>query len=401
MKKPGIGGLLFFIYLSLLPSCKKDFPAGTRDQTTFIELLSRDSSHAIVAMNELQNHSYLLVENWYDGQSCDLVWLEKGGKLNKRDKMDVPGSGSGQWKSLKLRSGDIVFTQVVGDYMLKYSQDGTLLFKKKLMLDNEQYGCGAPVETADGSILVPMITVSFGGYIGKLVRVDSDGNVVARLNVDLGSNLRSLLTLEIADQRGDTLHLLASSVPFFVDMAKAKLTSMIYPISTGIVSSLQLFDEHDSSESDYIINAYPTQTGVVCLTSGNMNYTLPSYNPSPEFELFFLDHTGAIIKRKRYALGVYNAVPSKIVPTSDHGFLICGHINSTRTDHFFGMMMKLDAQGNVESSRVFDETQLVLFDCLETQDGNFLFGGATLSFGSGKDYVDAIVLKTDRKGLIN
>jgi len=392
------GFYFLLIYVVVAGGCKKEVQVGERDQDTFLEVLSRDSSHAVMAVTELDDQSLLLLENLYDGAECDFARLNQRGRLQERVTMVVPGTGSGQWRATKLKSGDIVYTQVLVDYVQRYKQDGTLLFSMRLMTTADDYFFFEPVEALNGDVLLPVVYVSFGGYEGSIIRVDGTGNILARHKVDMGSDLRSLETLEIAAQRGDTLLLVASTKPFFMDNVKAKVTAMTYQISTEKVLFQSIYDEQDNSESDFVIGAHPTAAGGVCLSSGNRNYFLPSINPSPEFELFFLDHQGKLIKRRRYGLGGYNCVPTKIIKTQDQGFLISGHINSTRPDHFFGFMLKVDAQGEIEASRIFSETQMVLFDCTESQDGHFLFGGAALSFGSGKDYVDGIVFKTNRDG---
>lgn len=399
MRQSFRGFYILLIYVVVAAGCKKNVQLGERDQDTFLEVLSRDSSHAVVAVTELDDHSLLLLENWYDGVTCNFARLNQKGKLQARVTMAVPGTGSGQWRATKLRSGDIAYTQTLGDYLQRYKQDGTLLFSTRLMTTTDDYYSFEPVEAANGDLLLPVTTVSFGGFVGTIVRVDKNGNIT-RHKIETGSHLRSLETLEIAEQRGDTLLLVASTKPFLYDYVKAKVTAMTYQISTETLLSLTMYDEQDNSESDFVIGALPTAAGGVCLSSGNRNYYLASINPSPEFELFFLDHQGELINRRRYNLGSYNCNPTKIVKTQDQGFLISGYTNSTRPDHFFGFMLKVDAQGEIETSRIFSETQMVIFDCAELHDGHFIFGGAALSFGSGKDYVDGLIMKTNRQGKI-
>lgn len=394
--------MVYFILINCLIltlGCEKVIEAGTSEEQTFFKVLSRDSSHTVLNMTELDNGSLLLLERWYNGKTINFTLLDQKARLIERRPFSFPLTGSRNWKVKKLRSGDLFYYLTGGGYIQKYAQDGSSIWFTKIGI-NDYYYFFEPMESPVGELYLPATQLGIVGYYGIIFKLDEGGNLIGNYELT-ATSLRSFETLEVIEQRGDTLLLVASTTPLLKNNDRAKLTFLTYQMSTDSVLSKQIFDEQDNSESDFVIGLCPTEDGEVCLTSGNRNNSVNAYNPSSEFELFFLNHRGGLIKRQRYSLGTYNCSPKRMVKTKDNGFLICGYVNSTRTDHYYGFMMKLNAQGEVEASRIFEETQMVLYDCLETQGGYFLFGGAAVGFGSGKDYVDGIVLKTDRSGKIH
>ena len=87
-----------------------------------------------------------------------------------------------------------------------------------------------------------------------------------------------------------------------------------------------------------------------------------------------------------------------VLQTNDGGYILCGETASYGAQGWDALVVKTDADGNEEWHKIYGG--VAEFDFLvfvqQTNDGGYIFTGATYSFGAGLQ--DAWVLKTDADG---
>jgi hypothetical protein len=85
-----------------------------------------------------------------------------------------------------------------------------------------------------------------------------------------------------------------------------------------------------------------------------------------------------------------------VTETSDGGFVIAGHISSTGS-YCYGYLIRTDQNGNQLWTRQYGGTDIDGLESIrETDDGGFIMGGVTQSFGAG--WKDMYLIRTDANG---
>ena len=86
-----------------------------------------------------------------------------------------------------------------------------------------------------------------------------------------------------------------------------------------------------------------------------------------------------------------------IVSTMDGGFAVIGHSNSFNPSNFDALLIKLDANANVQWSRLYGGAGVEeAMKLVQTSDGGYAICGNTTSYGSGGK--DALLIKADAGG---
>jgi len=88
-----------------------------------------------------------------------------------------------------------------------------------------------------------------------------------------------------------------------------------------------------------------------------------------------------------------------LVETSDGGYALAGTMNAYTTDNSDFLLVKTDANGNLEWNRTYGGTSEELaYSLVQTSDGGYAIAGETSSFGAGDS--DFWLVKTDEYGII-
>jgi hypothetical protein len=108
------------------------------------------------------------------------------------------------------------------------------------------------------------------------------------------------------------------------------------------------------------------------------------------------DAFGNIIWAKAYR-GTYDDASLSAQQTSDGGYIMAGWTNSSGWGGFNFLLIKTDANGNIQWAKAYggmywDEATSVR----QTSDGGYIVVGYTYSFGTGG--LDALLIKTDANG---
>ena len=87
----------------------------------------------------------------------------------------------------------------------------------------------------------------------------------------------------------------------------------------------------------------------------------------------------------------------EVMPTSDRGYIMVGHANSTSNDA--DLLIKTDLNGNIQWTKRFNKLKSEYgYNVDQTSDGGYVFLGKTDPYGTGNYYI--WVVKTDSKGNI-
>ncbi len=114
-----------------------------------------------------------------------------------------------------------------------------------------------------------------------------------------------------------------------------------------------------------------------------------------DFYVVKTDSIGEPIWSRSYG-GQHAEWAKHIIETSDGGFAIVGHISSTGS-YCYGYLIRTDQNGNQLWSRQYGGTETDgLYSIQETDDGGFIMGGVTQSFGAG--WKDMYLIRTDANG---
>ncbi len=109
-----------------------------------------------------------------------------------------------------------------------------------------------------------------------------------------------------------------------------------------------------------------------------------------------LDQSGNTLWARTYGGALYDRV-EPVIQTSDGGFAVVGWTYSFGAGSEDALVMKLNANGDLEWARAFGgpESDLVR-SIVQTPDGGFALAGLTTSFGAGQE--DYLILKLDETG---
>jgi uncharacterized delta-60 repeat protein len=111
-----------------------------------------------------------------------------------------------------------------------------------------------------------------------------------------------------------------------------------------------------------------------------------------------LDASGAVQWQKTYGSTDYESAYS-IQQTADGGYIVVGSIIYDEPPHSDIWILQLDMYGNIQWQKTYGGTNYEAAHSIQqTEDGGYIVGGYTASFGAGND--DVWVLKLDANGTI-
>lgn len=171
--------------------------------------------------------------------------------------------------------------------------------------------------------------------------------------------------------------------PYVYDFYLIKLDSL------GIPQWSKSFGSPGNDDGAYAIS---TQDGGIILSG-----MLDVFGLGTEACLIKMDDSSNIEWSRTYG-GFGNEIPSKIIETSDNGFIIVGTTDTYGAGGFNdGFLLKTDSAGNMQWMKTYGGSgEDNLYDVVQTSNGGFLITGATTSFSSNKH--QGYLIKTDSLG---
>lgn len=145
---------------------------------------------------------------------------------------------------------------------------------------------------------------------------------------------------------------------------------------------------------------YFFQSGVELNGSGYVavGYTKIDASDPEDIWLVKTDTEGDTVWTRTFG-GSERDLPTSICRTVDGGFIISGSTESPSAGDFDALLIKTDADGNLEWSKTYGGIKRDLAsDVKQTDDGGYIIAGHTESYGHVNNYTDAWLIRTDSDG---
>jgi hypothetical protein len=266
-------------------------------------------------------------------------------------------------------------------FLLKISMTGSLLWYKVIGGTNVDalYGCFA---TASGNYIATGKTLSLsGGYDVFVVKTDPAGNIIwskayGGIYSDIGWSIKET-------SAGDYI-LCGSTQSFGIGgLYVVRLDTSGIPAwscNYGDGSAEEAVDIIETSDHNFMV-------------AGN---TVNHGAGSNEIVLMKISSAGAPLWAKTYGGSSVDKC-SKVIQTSDNGFLLTGYTTSFGAGSMDAYVIKTDSLGNLLWSHAYGGTGSELGYCLlQTMDGNYAMLGSETSMGNGG--IDVYLLKMNSSG---
>lgn len=260
--------------------------------------------------------------------------------------------------------------------VVTYNTDGDTLTTSK-----------AAYQTRDlGYILTSQQYNASNESYSKLIKTDVDGNVQWIQNYPFLETIQSILQTKdgnyILTGFDFPPHGSTGYIPDQMHLVKADANGDTLWTKTfgDTLHRSQALDVHETPDNGYLIGCHTDQFGT----------------SKYQFYLIRTDVNGDTLWTRTYDEGdTTTCLGISISPTSDEGYLLIGYllIGSNKS----GYVVKIDANGSKEWSRVYDYGGEDYFqDGIEIEDGGYIFVGATTG-GNATDR-DYYVIRTDATG---
>jgi hypothetical protein len=143
---------------------------------------------------------------------------------------------------------------------------------------------------------------------------------------------------------------------------------------------------------------FTTSTFFVVLSYANGNQIVPAVDVDGNRVASSLSAgAGSSMWNKTYGGTGYDNGTGAIVQTSDGGYVIAGHTNSSGAGDYDYWLIKTDASGNMLWNKTYGGAlEEVCYDMCQTNDGGYAMAGSTRSFGAGGQ--DVWLVKMDADG---
>ncbi len=244
------------------------------------------------------------------------------------------------------------------------------------------------MQTADGGYMVSGHTEDFGAEDcdAFLMKLDKNGkyqwlHVYGGIQDDISEGVVELPTGEFV---------IAGITASYGNADTSSEVRHVYFVKTTSTGDLIWYRYYAGKGSEY---AYSIAT---CPNNGFLavGYSTSFGNGEMDGWLMRLDNNGDTLWTSLYE-NIGETRYYKIKPTMDNGFIVTGFTTGTGKPQ--GLVIKLDADGNKVWEHLYGDTTqgLVLYDCVQQPNGNFMFtGGNYATDTTGNAYV----LTTDANG---
>ena len=353
------------------------------DREKGAEVIAVDSNYVIAGYTNSfggGSHDALLLKVDFYG---DTLWAKAYGGTSVERFESVALTPDSGFIAIGLTFGGNGGTDV---FVVRTDADGNLLWSR--FIGGNQADDAWKVEvTPDGNYAIFGHSQEFGVTTRDmwLVKMDDNGNSLwSKTYSTLGTNMGEDFTV--------------TSDGGFIAVGR----SDIGPHSTNI-ALLRLDANGDTlwtkgfsgSVNDWSANVLETQDGGFIFTGHGSSFGAGSYDTY----VVRTDANGDTLWTRTIGSdGTGTEYSEGLIGTDDGGFVIAGYTNGFGHGEWMGMLIKLDANGNLEWMKTFgDEAHNDQFyDVILNTDGGYVAVGNTYNFGPG--FENIYFLKTDENG---
>lgn len=269
-------------------------------------------------------------------------------------------------------------------WVVKLDASGTVTWQKTYGGSSDDIP-NAMQQTADGGYIVAGRTQSFGagGFDFWVVKLTSSGTVTWQKTYggkgdDLAYSVR---------QTPDGGYIVAGA------MSSTGSSGLDYWVLKLDSSGTILWQQtYGGSSTDMAYASHPTEDGGLVVAGGAMSFGAGGY----DFWILKLNAAGNVVWQRAFG-GTLDDIAFSIDETSDGGYLMAGFTVSFGAGSNDFWILKLDSGGLIEWQKTYGGTALDwAFAARQTPEGGYIAAGRTDSFGGGG--ADVWVLKLDSSG---
>lgn len=242
----------------------------------------------------------------------------------------------------------------------------------------------ALIETSDGGYALAgyRSVYATGSYDFVLVKTDSYGN--EEWNKTYGGSNYDIVSDLIESSDGG--YVLAGSIDAYFD------DENFWLVKTDADGNMMWNQTYGGENYDRCSTVVETSDGGYALAGSTFSLS----GDDSDFWLIKTDSNGDVEWSHTYG-GTENDMANSMVLTSDEGFALFGTTGSYGDADEDSLLIKTDTDGNMQWNQTYGESGNEVGTALvETNDGRFVLGGYTTSFGDGDS--DFWLVKTDEKG---
>ncbi|MBI3502382.1 MAG: T9SS type A sorting domain-containing protein [Bacteroidetes bacterium] len=267
--------------------------------------------------------------------------------------------------------------------LVKTDSSGIVQWEKIYGGTNDEHA-GFVQQTKDGGFVITGYTSSFGDSIDVyLLKTDSDGNLFwSKTFGGTGAEYASSV-----QQTSDGGFIIAGSTSGFGAGAND-----VYLVKTDSNGFQQWMKAYGGTANDYASFAQQTNDGGFIVAGFTYSFS-QGYD---DVYILKTSSNGTLQWSKTFGSSGYDEGYS-IQPTNDGGFIIGGMTTSFGAGYADMYILKTTSTGNLQWSKTFGGIQSEDASWTQqTNDGGFIIGGSTTSFGAG--YHDIYLVKTASDG---
>lgn len=413
MKHPKlIVNLLIYCAAILLISCEKDASKNQPDNLRFFHVYTLSKDQVSSYVHPMGNSNYLIIGNINISTSKKILTLIKADKYGNYLSDIILGDTFANPQVTLMESGELLISskKFYGN-ILKLGKNGDVLFNKvydspKSYINQNSF----PVIGSNGNIYISRSTGNnndltiFANEPSKntVIVFDADGNVQKTISnfTDsvFGGKILMLNSYKVEEPGIFYFHGLIYPYPFTVASNPRLFVSKIQLSGNEITSKkTTILDPNNITN----FNKYSDNNCQLVLSDNSLIISTIQKN-SQQIDFGYLikvDNNHNKLWDITLKIGTSGTYPNSVALCDDGGYLITGYCFNNGVSFNMPFACKLNSKGEKIWDKIYPMTGNSTFGSgMETKDGNYLFGGATNSFGGGSNSGDIFLMKTDKKG---
>ena len=323
----------------------------------------------------------------------DTMWTKTFGGINQDYCSSIQNTSDGGF--IILGSTNSFGAGNYDIYLLKIDSIGNLQWSKTY--GGIDYDNGKAIqETTDGGFIIGGATKSFG--VGSkdiyLIKTNSVGDTSWTKSYGKTDSNVSIRDIKLTTDGGFVF------LGSFYDYNSYNFWD-IYVLKTDSIGNLQWdnliyncgISRSSSASQDFASSIIQTKDGGFVITGNTENCNIGN----EYVYLVKLSYSGGHIWSKLFGGPSYYNTGYSVKQTLDNGFVIAGNTNSFGFGMQDAYLLKTDSNGNLIWSKTYGGASNDLASSIQiANDGGFILGGYTESFGEGS--YDVYIIKTDSLG---
>ncbi len=407
MKHPKlIFNSLFYCAIILFIGCNKEVSKNQPDNLRFFHVYTLAKDQIVSYVHQFESKEYLII-----GTTNEYLTFTKADKYGNQISDKVFGDTFSSPQVTFLAGGELLISskKFYGN-ILKIGKEGEILFnkvfEKKTFINQNSF----PVKGSNGNFYISRSTgnnnyrpILFNEPSkNSVILFDADGNIQKTFknftDTVFGGKILMLNGYKVEEPDIFYFHGLIYPYPFTIASNPRLFVSKIQLLGNEITSKkTTILDPNNTTN----YNSYKDNNCQLVLSDNSIIISTIQKN-SQQIDFGYLikvDINQNILWDITLKIGTAGTYPNNIAICNDGGYLITGYCLDNNVSFKKPFACKLNSKGEKLWEKTYPMTGTSVFGSgIETVDGNYLFGGATNSFGGGSNSGDIFLMKTDKNG---